>query len=140
MIGEARSSCTAAIYNNVENRGIPVISYGATAKNLANKGVYPRLFRTCPSDTNQAVAIGKLVRKYKWDKIGIIASRSTYSTGLAYSVKSELSSKGVKVTDLEEFSPGTAERITQNVVNVSFVAINIYVLSEVALNFKPVLR
>ncbi|XP_065068364.1 uncharacterized protein LOC135693734 [Rhopilema esculentum] len=118
IIGEFRSSCTAAIYHKAERRGIPVISYGATASILSNKMTYPYLFRTCPSDTEQVNALNALVESLMWEKLGVISEKSLYGTGLLNGFTEKMRDNDVSVTAVEDFLPGRAERITKHVLGL----------------------
>ena len=46
------------------------ISYASTAAELSNKKKYPRFFRTCASDVNQAEALAELVTHFNWRRVG----------------------------------------------------------------------
>ena len=118
VIGEYRSACTAAIYNKIEHRRIPVISYGATASVLSNKMVYPYLFRTCPSNKYQSNALNQLVAKLKWEKLGIISEKSVYGRGLFKHFVKKLHDADMWITAKEDFVPGKAERITKSILSV----------------------
>lgn len=45
------------------------ISYASTAAELSNKKKYPRFFRTCASDVNQAEALAELVTHFNWRRV-----------------------------------------------------------------------
>lgn len=45
------------------------ISYASTAAELSNKKKYPRFFRTCASDVNQAEALAELVTYFNWRRV-----------------------------------------------------------------------
>lgn len=119
MIGEFRSSCTAAIYHKVESRQIPVISYGATASILSNKMVYPYFFRTCPSSEHQISALNALVERLKWEKLGVISERSIYGSELLKGFTEKMKDENIWITAIEDFLPGKVERITKNLLSVS---------------------
>eukprot|EP00112_Aurelia_sp_Birch-Aquarium-sp1_P017721 Seg4137.2 transcript_id=Seg4137.2/GoldUCD/mRNA.D3Y31 product="Glutamate receptor 3.1" protein_id=Seg4137.2/GoldUCD/D3Y31 len=118
VIGEFRSFCTEAIYQQAERRNIPVISYGATSSTLSNKMMYPYLFRTCPSNKYQINALNELVEKLKWEKLGIISEKGVYGTGLMKGITEKLMEKDVRITTSEDFLPGKAERITKNILSL----------------------
>ena len=122
VIGEFRSSCTSAIYSQVEKRNIPLLSYGSTAAIFSNKITYPYLFRTCPSDNHQAKALNEVVEKLKWDKLGVISTTNEYGSGLLKDVTDKLKAGDVRITAQKEFDPLNADRITKNILAVSWVS------------------
>ena len=118
IIGAARSACTAALYKKIDRLGIPMITYASTSTVLARKTMYPNLFRVCPSDSCQAMAIAELVEQYNWDKIGIVAANDMYGKELASDVKNLLQKRAIDVTAMQFFESG-ASGMTQEVFKVN---------------------
>ena len=81
--------------------------------------VYPYLFRTCPSNKHQSIALNELVGKLKWEKLGIISEKSIYGDGLFKGFVDKMKDANVWITAMEDFLPGKAERITKSILSVS---------------------
>ena len=117
MIGAARSECTARVYEQLRERGIPVITYASTSTLLSKKSNYPNLFRLCASDEHQAAALSDLVEKYNWDRVGMVAARGIYGEELMADVTQQLGIATIGVTTSQLFDRGS-KRMTQQISKV----------------------
>lgn len=120
VIGAARSECTAAIYQQIKNRGIPMLSYASTSTVFSKKSNYPNLFRMSPSDEYQANALADLTERYMWDKLGIVSALGIYGQELAADMRQQLSSKDIAVT-ATEFFERRSKRMTKQIAKVRHI-------------------
>ncbi|XP_063297857.1 G-protein coupled receptor family C group 6 member A-like [Pelobates fuscus] len=78
IIGEMNSEISIAISRILSLHSIPQISPASSAPNFSDKLRFPSFLRTVPSDTFQTQAIAKIIRKFGWNWVGIIASDDAY--------------------------------------------------------------
>ncbi|XP_076318427.1 metabotropic glutamate receptor 3-like isoform X1 [Tachypleus tridentatus] len=78
IIGGQSSSVSIQLANILRLFKVPQVSYQSTSPTLSNKEKYSYFFRTVPSDVNQAHAILKLLKKYRWTYVSIVYSNTDY--------------------------------------------------------------
>ncbi|XP_065660276.1 extracellular calcium-sensing receptor [Hydra vulgaris] len=79
FVGPAESSTSIYVHELTSvYKHIPIISYAAVSLELNNKKLYPNFFRTVPTDDFQAEFIKKVLQKYNWRYISVIAVDSSY--------------------------------------------------------------
>ena len=80
VVGPLRSSVSEASALLLGVRDTPQVSYGSSSPTLSNKNLYPRFFRTFPSDASAASAICHLVSagQFGMSRIAIFYSANTY--------------------------------------------------------------
>ncbi|XP_022240495.1 metabotropic glutamate receptor 4-like, partial [Limulus polyphemus] len=78
IIGGRSSSVSIQLANILRLFQVPQISYQSTSPTLSNKEKYEYFFRTVPSDVNQAHAILKLLKKFRWTYVSIVYSNTDY--------------------------------------------------------------
>ncbi|XP_073481318.1 G-protein coupled receptor family C group 6 member A-like isoform X2 [Aquarana catesbeiana] len=78
VLGEVSSENSISIGRILSSYFIPQISRASTADILSNQMRYPSFLRTIPRDFYQTKAIMDLIKAFKWNWIGIIASDDEY--------------------------------------------------------------
>ncbi|XP_078384806.1 uncharacterized protein LOC144667275 isoform X2 [Oculina patagonica] len=99
VVGAMRSSCSKASHQYFRDN-VPFmtqISYASTAAELSNKKKYPRFFRTCASDVNQAEALAELVTHFNWRRVSTIATSDGYAKNLADSFETAARLQGIRI-------------------------------------------
>ncbi|XP_056423548.1 vomeronasal type-2 receptor 26-like [Hyla sarda] len=74
FIGDLQSGTTLPMAQLLSLYGYTQISYGAREPLLSDKKLYPKFFRTVPSDKIQYSAFVKLLERFQWNWVGIITS------------------------------------------------------------------
>ncbi|XP_032240858.2 uncharacterized protein LOC5515302 isoform X2 [Nematostella vectensis] len=115
IVGEARSTCSIAIADVTRARKIPQISYASTATKLSDKQGYPQFFRTCAEDRYQAMALSKVVERYKWERIGTIATTDEYAENLARKFALDSRRDGREITAESRFNMHSRSAVTDEV-------------------------
>lgn len=77
IIGPKTSAAVKAIYPVCSKFNIPLISASATDPSLVHKN-NEYLLRMSPPDTKMSHALVKLIKKYKWNRMGILTSNTDY--------------------------------------------------------------
>uniref|UniRef100_UPI00398EAC08 taste receptor type 1 member 3-like n=1 Tax=Pristiophorus japonicus TaxID=55135 RepID=UPI00398EAC08 len=112
---------------------IPQISYGSTSEKLSNKKYFPSFLRTMPSDSNQAMAIVSIVRRFSWNWIAGIGSDDEYGRQGIELVHKYASLQGICVSSIELIPtyvnlPSTKQKISEIVDQISQTNINVIIL------------
>ncbi|CAL1544019.1 unnamed protein product [Lymnaea stagnalis] len=82
VIGAQSSMVTMSLLPNLQNFGIPMISYSATNPALDNGINYPYFLRTVSTDTIQAKAIVAILIELNVSRVGAIVIDNMYGLGL----------------------------------------------------------
>ncbi|XP_018429904.1 PREDICTED: vomeronasal type-2 receptor 26-like [Nanorana parkeri] len=72
-----------------------MISYGARDTLLSDRKMFPNLFRTVPDNEMQYVAIVKLLKRLKWNWVGIITSDDEYGEREIQQLSKQLTNHGI---------------------------------------------
>ncbi|XP_059839478.1 G-protein coupled receptor family C group 6 member A-like [Hypanus sabinus] len=78
VVGEVYSELSIPVARIFNVMLIPQISFASSASILSNKGRFTSFLRTVPSDIHQTKALAKLVRYFKWNWVGVIATDDEY--------------------------------------------------------------
>ncbi|XP_072911873.1 G-protein coupled receptor family C group 6 member A-like [Hemitrygon akajei] len=78
VVGEVYSELSIPVARIFNVMLIPQISFASSASILSNKGRFASFIRTVPSDIHQTKALAKLVRYFKWNWVGVIATDDEY--------------------------------------------------------------
>lgn len=96
IIGAGASGVSKAVIPQIAAAGRVMISPSATSDELSkidDKGFF---FRTSPPDVLQAKAVTDIIMRDGHTKVAIIARDDSYGTGLAESVRNDLTAAGIK--------------------------------------------
>ena len=98
VVGPLRSSVSEASALLLGVRDTPQVSYGSSSPTLSNKKLYPRFFRTFPSDASAASAICHLVGagQLGMSRVAIFYSANTYGQGYFRALQDECKVLGVE--------------------------------------------
>ena len=112
----------------MEEKTLPMITFTSPSSVITKKENFSNLFRVCPSDTYQAMALVELIKNFFWEKIGILTVKGKYEEALAAEIKDILKSKNVQVTALIIFEPN-ADTKTEKMKEVkqSGAAVNLII-------------
>ena len=97
VIGAAYSSDAEVLAPALASVDIPLISNSATAAMLSNQTEYPLFGRVCLPDSKQVLAIVDTVKRFGWNRIGVVQCPDVYCRGLAEGVQRNLFAAGLKV-------------------------------------------
>ena len=119
----------------MEEKIFPMITFTLPLSAITKKENFSNLFRVCPSDTYQAMALVELIKKFFWEKIGILTVKGKYEEALAAEIKDILKSKNVQVAALIIFEPN-ADTKTEKMKEVkqSGAAVNLIIANPKDLN------
>ncbi|XP_072895075.1 extracellular calcium-sensing receptor-like [Hemitrygon akajei] len=78
VVGDAASSESVAASRLLAPFNIGLISYSASCTCLSDKREFPTFFRTASSDAVQIKALVRLVQRFQWLWIGIVADNGEY--------------------------------------------------------------
>uniref|UniRef100_A0A8C5PHV5 G-protein coupled receptors family 3 profile domain-containing protein n=1 Tax=Leptobrachium leishanense TaxID=445787 RepID=A0A8C5PHV5_9ANUR len=129
VIGEINSEISVAISRILSLHSIPQVSPASSAEELSDTIKFPSFLRTVPSDVHQTKAIAKIIKKFQWNWIAVIASNDNYGQSAAKNLNLFLTEDGIctafmkfistKVTDSEIHSiTDTLQMSTANVIVV----------------------
>lgn len=97
------SSVVLAVMEVTEANKIPLVTSGATAESITQKG-YQYIFRTCATNATQAsIIIPYAVERFKPKTAAIIYENTDYGTSLRDNTISTLEKLGVKVVGTEHY-------------------------------------
>ncbi|XP_072263031.1 vomeronasal type-2 receptor 26-like [Pyxicephalus adspersus] len=95
FIGDLKSDTTLQMAQLLYLYGYTQISYGAGDSLLSDRKMYPNVFRTVPDNEMQYVAIVKLLKKLKWNWVGIITSDDEYGEREIQQLSKHLTDHGI---------------------------------------------
>ena len=97
------SSVVLAVMEVAEANQIPIVTSGATAESITQKG-YKYIFRTCATNSTQAsMMVPYVVERFKPKTAAIIYENSDYGTSLRDNTIEALTKAGVKVVGTEHY-------------------------------------
>ena len=109
ILGALSSGNTVPVATSVSAvEGIPQISNASTAPTITTLDDNDFLFRTVPSDAQQGVVLGNLVREEGIESIAILYVNNDYGQGLAESFEASFTEAGGTVTASAAFEPNKA--------------------------------
>ncbi|XP_033833109.2 extracellular calcium-sensing receptor-like [Periophthalmus magnuspinnatus] len=118
ILGHSGSTPTIGLAQVVGRFNIPVISHFATCACLTNRKMYPTFYRTIPSDYYQSTAMAKLIKRFGWTWIGVIAVNNYYGlSGVASFVQSAQEYE-ICIEYSEAFSSSDPPELLQKIVKV----------------------
>ncbi|XP_066541186.1 extracellular calcium-sensing receptor-like [Hoplias malabaricus] len=97
VIGDSGSTLSMAISRMLNPFSIPLVSYFSSCACLSDKQQFPYFFRTIPSDTYQAAALARLVKRFGWTWVGTMGSDDAYGRTAMDMFTTEVTSLGVCV-------------------------------------------
>ncbi|XP_018428553.1 PREDICTED: extracellular calcium-sensing receptor-like [Nanorana parkeri] len=95
FIGDLQSDTTLQMAQLLNLYGYTQISYGARDTLLSDRKMFPNLFRTVPDNEMQYVAIVKLLKRLKWNWVGIITSDDEYGEREIQQLSKQLTNHGI---------------------------------------------
>ncbi|OCT57291.1 hypothetical protein XELAEV_18003667mg [Xenopus laevis] len=107
FIGDGASETTVPIAQILSTVGLSQISYGATDPLLGDRFNFPYFFRTVQSDEGYYFALGKLLKKFGWNWIGIVISDGISAFQDQQLLKKYLFSEGICVEFTAQISKHT---------------------------------
>jgi branched-chain amino acid transport system substrate-binding protein len=109
LLGALSSGNTVPVATSVAAvEGIPQISNASTAPTITTLDDDDFLFRTVPSDAQQGVVLGDLVREEGIERVAILYVNNDYGQGLAESFEASFAEGGGTVTASAAFEPNKA--------------------------------
>lgn len=109
LLGALSSGNTVPVATSVSAvEGIPQISNASTAPTITTLDDNDFLFRTVPSDAQQGVVLGDLVRAEGLERVAILYVNNDYGQGLAESFEASFTEGGGTVTASAAFEPNKA--------------------------------
>ncbi|XP_018422357.1 PREDICTED: vomeronasal type-2 receptor 26-like [Nanorana parkeri] len=95
FIGDLQSDTTLQMAQFLHLYGYTQISYGARDTLLSDRKMFPNLFRTVSDNEMQYVAIVKLLKRLKWNWVGIITSDDKYGEREIQQLSKQLTNHGI---------------------------------------------
>ncbi|XP_018427750.1 PREDICTED: vomeronasal type-2 receptor 26-like [Nanorana parkeri] len=95
FIGDLKSDTTLQMAQLLHLYGYAQISYGARDALISDRNMFPNLFRTVPDNEMQYVAIVKLLKRLKWNWVGIITSDDEYGEREIRQLSEQLTNHGI---------------------------------------------
>jgi len=109
LLGALSSGNTVPVATSVSaTAGVPQISNASTAPTITTLDDNDFLFRTVPSDAQQGVVLGNLVREEGIESVAILYVNNDYGQGLAESFSASFEEQGGEVTASAAFEPNKA--------------------------------
>ncbi|KAK3592374.1 hypothetical protein CHS0354_014407, partial [Potamilus streckersoni] len=82
------------------------IGFSTTAPILANRTLFPNLYRVIPNDMVEVKAIAKTVNRLGWTRIAIVHESDIYREELAHSLKEAVEVNGICVSVIHSITVG----------------------------------
>lgn len=108
IVGSVSTFGTMAVVEVVSSSEVPTISPSATAPKVANADDDDFLFRTCPSDSLQGAAIGKVASERGYETASVLSRNDAYGTGLEKEFSEAFESLGGEVLNKVKYDPSAA--------------------------------
>ncbi|XP_072025418.1 metabotropic glutamate receptor 7-like [Amphiura filiformis] len=116
IVGPDSSIHSILVGSMCDLKEIPLISYGATYKELSDKTIYEYFSRSIPPQHNEALAISDLISHFGWKYVSIIYSTDSYGIDNGLLLQQLLSSKGICIG-----YQGPIPITSEGMVNIDFV-------------------
>jgi branched-chain amino acid transport system substrate-binding protein len=107
VIGPFASGSTLAVVPRVRESEALLISPASTAPSLS--GIAPNVFRTCPSDTEEAKVVAHAIRERSIKSVAVLYIRNEYGEQLRRTFEEEMERSGVKVQMVDSFAAGSKD-------------------------------
>lgn len=116
VIGGLSSDVTKALQQLLQWSSIPQISYGSTTPALSDKGTYPTLARTVPSDTLLIGGVVDFMETMDWETVTVLASDSEFGQAGAALLRQQIASRDTRlyVTQVFTFGDSSLEDTMQD--------------------------
>ena len=128
VVGPLRSSVSEASALLLGVRDTPQVSYGSSSPTLSEKSLYPRFFRTFPSDASAASSICHLLGadQLGMSRLAIFYSANTYGEGYFHALQEECEAVGVEAQGWP-YEVGSRESIGTAMSNLEASAASVVV-------------
>ena len=128
VVGPLRSSVSEASALLLGIRDVPQVSYGSSSPTLSEKSLYPRFFRTFPSDASAASSICHLLgaEQLGMSRLAIFYSANSYGEGYFRALQEECAAVGVEAQGWP-YEVGSRESIGAAVSNLEASAASVVV-------------
>ncbi|RDD46093.1 Extracellular calcium-sensing receptor [Trichoplax sp. H2] len=136
VVGPDSSAITLPVANMLNIFDVAEISYAATSRLLVNKEEYPNLFRTLPSDYQQATVIADILSYFNWTYVATISVDDFYGRLAIDLMKRRFDANSICIA-LEETIPATPSPakislVVQKMLELDNVSVIILIASESA--------
>ena len=134
VVGPLRSTVSEASALLLGVRNTPQVSYGSSSPTLSDTSLYPRFFRTFPSDASAATTICQLLSdQLDLAQVGVFYSSDTYGEGYMKALQSDCSALGVEVQGWAyEIGNHQSIRTVMSNLEASAVSVVIFVFLDTA--------
>ncbi|XP_040818726.1 gamma-aminobutyric acid type B receptor subunit 2 [Ochotona curzoniae] len=104
VFGGVCPSVTSIIAESLQGWNLVQLSFAATTPVLADKKKYPYFFRTVPSDNAVNPAILKLLKYYRWRRVGTLTQDVQRFSEVRNDLTGVLYGEDIEISDTESFS------------------------------------
>ncbi|XP_015676348.2 gamma-aminobutyric acid type B receptor subunit 2, partial [Protobothrops mucrosquamatus] len=104
VFGGVCTTVTSIIAESLIGWNLIQLSFAATTPELADKKKYPYFFRTVPSDNAVNPAILKLLKHYKWKRVGTLTQDIRRFSEVRNDLTGVLYGEDIEISDTESFS------------------------------------
>uniref|UniRef100_A0A8C6X1J6 Gamma-aminobutyric acid type B receptor subunit 2 n=2 Tax=Elapidae TaxID=8602 RepID=A0A8C6X1J6_NAJNA len=104
VFGGVCTTVTSIIAESLIGWNLVQLSFAATTPELADKKKYPYFFRTVPSDNAVNPAILKLLKHYKWKRVGTLTQDIRRFSEVRNDLTGVLYGEDIEISDTESFS------------------------------------
>lgn len=141
ILGPASSSSSQTVAPVCNAFSVPQISYSSSNPSLSDKTLYPWFFRTCPSDALQGAAWVSILRKFKWEAVGVISTSDAYGSGASNVLSTVAPTFNISVLRSTQFSVGAQpSAVVANIRSLKDSGAKIIVIAAVFADARTVLR
>ncbi|XP_032760071.1 gamma-aminobutyric acid type B receptor subunit 2 [Rattus rattus] len=104
VFGGVCPSVTSIIAESLQGWNLVQLSFAATTPVLADKKKYPYFFRTVPSDNAVNPAILKLLKHFRWRRVGTLTQDVQRFSEVRNDLTGVLYGEDIEISDTESFS------------------------------------
>lgn len=97
ILGTVFSSTSVPVAQLTATYGVPMISWQATSDRLSDKFLYPLFSRVVPPDSFQGSALARVMAKFKFSRLAILATNENYGLGLSSSFSASCHKLGISI-------------------------------------------